>query len=113
MGDYLQHDWRYKSPDKTFIERALGFLSLHIKRLIIFSDEPEKARKFVFYNCMASRPDLASTTKGASIEVQSETLNLTIRPNADGVVKAETSETTTTGVVEGWYNAVYQTSASL
>ena len=47
MGDYLQHDWRYKSPDKTFIERALSFLSPHIKRLIIFSDEPEKARKLV------------------------------------------------------------------
>lgn len=73
----------------------------------------EKARKFVFYNCMASRPDVASNTKGASIEVQTETLNLTIRPNADGIVKAETSETTTTGVVEGWYNAVYQTSASV
>lgn len=72
-----------------------------------------KARKFVFYNCMASRPDLASTTKGASIEVQTETLNLTIRPNADGVVKAETSDTTPTLTVEGWYEDVYETPASV
>lgn len=66
-----------------------------------------KDRKFVFYNCMASRPDLAGTTKGESIEVQTETLNLTIRPTADGVVKAETSETTPTATLEGWYEAVY------
>lgn len=67
----------------------------------------DKERKFVFYNCMASRPDLAGTTKGESIEVQTETLNLTIRPTADGVVKAETSETTPTATLEGWYSAVY------
>lgn len=73
----------------------------------------EKERKFVFYNCMASRPDVASTTKGQAIEVQTETLNLTIRPNADGIVKAETSATTTEGVVNAWYSSVYETSSSL
>lgn len=55
MGDYLKHNWRYKSPDKTFIERALGFLSPNIKRLIIFSDEPEKARKLVESCCIANQ----------------------------------------------------------
>lgn len=72
----------------------------------------EKARKFVFYHCVASRPDLNATTKGESVDVQSETLNLTIRPTADGVVKAETSETTSTGILEAWYNAVYVGSGS-
>lgn len=67
----------------------------------------EKARKFVFYNCMATRPDVASSTRGESLEVQTETLNLTIRPNADGLVKAETGDTTTTATLEGWYSAVY------
>lgn len=68
----------------------------------------EKERKFVFYHCVASRPDLASTTKGESIEVQTETLNLTIRPTADGIVKAETSETTPQATLDGWYTAVYE-----
>lgn len=67
----------------------------------------DKERKFVFYHCVASRPDLAGATKGESIEVQTETLNLTIRPTADGIVKAETSETTPTATLEGWYSAVY------
>lgn len=72
----------------------------------------DKARRFVFYRCMASRPDLASQTKGESIEVQTETLNLTIRPNADGQVKAETTETTDTTTYNGWYSAVYTTVVS-
>lgn len=72
----------------------------------------EKARKFVFYNCMASRPDLAATTKGENMDVQSETLNLTIRPDIHGIVKAETGTTTTTGIDEAWYSSVYTTTSS-
>ena len=73
----------------------------------------DQARKFVFYNCLASRPDLNSNTKGESIEVQSETLNLTIRPTADGIVKAETKADTDTQTYEGWYSQVYETPASI
>lgn len=67
----------------------------------------DKARRFVFYHCMATRPDVASTTRGESLEVQTETLNLTIRPNADGVVKAETGDETTSTIYDGWYSEVY------
>lgn len=67
----------------------------------------EKARRYVFYRCMASRPDVNSTTKGESIEVQTETLNLTIRANANGIVKAETTATTDNTTYDGWYSAVY------
>ena len=47
MGDYLKHDWRYKSPKKDFIENAIAQLSPHIKRLIIFSDEPNNAMELI------------------------------------------------------------------
>ena len=47
MGDYLQYDWRYKSPKKDFIERAIKQLSPHIKRLVVFSDEPNKAMELI------------------------------------------------------------------
>lgn len=67
----------------------------------------DKARRFAFYHCVASRPDLGATTKGESIEIQSETLNITIRPNADGIVKCETGSDTTEAVFEAWYEDVY------
>lgn len=70
------------------------------------------AIKYAFYNCMASRPDIAGNTKGETKEVQSETLNLTIRPRADGLVLNHTTATTTSGVAEAWYNSVYEASGS-
>ena len=69
------------------------------------------AKKFCFYNCTASRPELASKTKGESKEVQTETLNLKIRPNADGIVKASTKSDTTASVINNWYSSVYQPTA--
>src|SRR5574344_302631 len=44
-------------------------------------------KKFVFYHCTASRPELSGTTKSASKEVKTETLNLKIRPNNNAIVK--------------------------
>lgn len=47
LGDYLKYNWRYKSPNKDFIEKALAQLSPHIKRLVVFSDEPNKAIELI------------------------------------------------------------------
>jgi len=70
------------------------------------------AIKYAFYNCHATRPDISGTTKGENKEVQTETLNITIRPRADGLVLNHTTPTTTSGTAEGWYSAVYEASAS-
>lgn len=47
MGDYLVYSDRYKSPKKDFIEKALAQLSPYIKRLMVFSDEPNKAMELI------------------------------------------------------------------
>ena len=65
------------------------------------------AKKFCFYNCTASRPDLASKTTGESKEVQTETLNLKVRPNADGLVKTSTKPDTKAEIIKNWYKSVY------
>ena len=65
------------------------------------------AKKFCFYNCTASRPDLGAKTKGESKEVQTETLSLKIRPNADGLVKVSTKTDTPAEVINSWYESVY------
>lgn len=69
--------------------------------------------KFAFLNCFASRPDLAGTTKSTTKEVQTETLNITIRPNADGKVKYTSTETTDESVLSSWYTEVYDGTNSL
>lgn len=65
------------------------------------------ATKFAFYNCYATRTDVNGSTKGENKEVQTETLNLTIRPRLDGLVKVSTTDTTETATLTGWYGAVY------
>lgn len=47
LGDYLKLSQRFKSPTKDFIERAIKELSPHIKRLLVFSDEMDKAIELV------------------------------------------------------------------
>lgn len=67
----------------------------------------DKARRFVFYRCMATRFDVGANTKGESIEVQTETLNLKIRPDSNAHVKGETSEEAQPTVYNNWYSSVY------
>ena len=67
------------------------------------------AKRHVLYNCTATRPSVASTTKNESIEPQTETVTSTARTiNAlsKNVVKAScnTSETT---AYNAWYSSVY------
>lgn len=70
------------------------------------------ATKFAFYNCQAQRQDVNGQTKGENKEVQTETLNITIRPRADGLVKVRTTESTGSLVIDGWYGTVYEATGS-
>lgn len=70
------------------------------------------AIKYVFYNCHATRPDVAGNTKAENKEVQTETLNITIRPRADGLVKNRTTDTTGSATLSGWYSTVYEGTGS-
>ena len=95
---------------------VLGESAISIKKAFALLCEftgDQKARKFVFYKCMASRPELNGTTKGESKEVQTETLSIKIRPASNGMVKMETSEDTDAEVFNGWYNEVYEPAVSM
>lgn len=99
-----------KDTNGVIIENATAINSPFALLCEITGDE--KGRRFVFYRCMASRPDIGANTKGESAEVQTETLNLTIRPNNNGVVKASTTADTQTATYNSWYSDVYQSVAS-
>ena len=72
------------------------------------------AKRHVLYNCTAERPDIASATKEASIEPQTETIsiNATTIYNATlnkDVVKASATPTESTAY-NAWFTTVYQSS---
>lgn len=81
--------------------------------LLFETTTDDGARKFVLYNCLAARPNIEATTKSASKEVKTETIDITCRPNAAGHVKMKTTATTPNSVIEGWYSEVYEETASI
>ncbi len=66
----------------------------------------DKATRHAMFRCTCSRPDVAGATKEASIEPQTETLNITAMPRInDYVVKASCPQEATTAYTS-WYSAV-------
>lgn len=86
--------------------------TVHFALLFQFEGD-ESATRHVLYNCTATRPSVGSTTKGESVEVQTETVNLTATSiyNDDvkaDIVKAKTGDSADSTVYAGWFSAVYQ-----
>jgi phi13 family phage major tail protein len=70
-----------------------------------------KAKRHVFYNCVATRPNVASNTKEASISVNDKTLNVTARADSEvvagrTVVKGSTTADTNSTAYNAWFTAV-------
>lgn len=70
-----------------------------------------KAVRHVMYNCTATRAAAAGTTKGESIEPETETMTITatsiyVAALDTDIVKSETGENTGTTVYDGWFTAV-------
>ena len=114
---------------QSFLEDVLGMAAdtkgilvettsaptVHFALLFQFEGD-EAATRHVLYNCTATRPTVGSTTKGESVEVQTETINLTATSiyNDDleaDIVKAKTGDSADSTVYEGWFSAVYQPTA--
>lgn len=69
------------------------------------------ARRFLFYRCNLTRPSVASQTKGESVEVTTETVNITITPRPDDQ-KVKDRVDQGDAAYAGWYSAVYNGSAA-
>ena len=96
-----------KDTNNVFIETNQNHEPVYFALLFEF-DGDQKAIRHVLYNCSVSkRPTIASQTKEATIEPGTETLSLTADPREDGLVKARTSDDTTSAVYQDWYESVY------
>lgn len=60
----------------SLVYEDVGAAPVHFALLFQFEGDTS-ARRHVLYNCVASRPDVASQTKQESIEPQTETINIT------------------------------------
>ena len=70
-----------------------------------------KATRHVMYNCTATRPSAAGTTKGENVEPETETVTVTattiyVDALDTDIVKSETNENTSAAVYDAWFDAV-------
>ena len=101
--------------NKDVLVEEQGAPSVHFALMFQFEGDV-KATRHVMYNCVASRPTTNGSTKEASIEPQTETINLTATSvyNASldkDIVKARTSDTTDSTTYSGWFTSVYTPTA--
>lgn len=84
--------------------------AVHFALLFQFEGD-EKATRHVMYNCTATRAAAAGTTKGESIEPQTESMTLTatsvyVEALSTDIVKSETNASTTDEVYNAWFTDV-------
>ena len=97
--------------NKDVLVEEQGAPSVHFALMFQFEGDA-KATRHVMYNCVASRPTTNGSTKEASIEPQTETINLTATSiyNAaldKDIVKARTGDSTDNTAYTGWFTQVY------
>lgn len=67
----------------------------------------QKATRRVLYYCTVSRPGENAGTSGKTKTPQTDTMNLTSVPRADGLTRARTQDNTTDAVFNNWYKSVW------
>lgn len=75
------------------------------------------AKRTVLYNCVATRPSVAGSTKEESIEPQTETISITATTIYNAVldkdlVKASCTSTSASAAYNSWLTTVYQTTTT-
>lgn len=101
LGEVISSGKAFELDDVQTVNFALGFQV----------DGNEKENFYWFYNCSASRPDVAGQTKEESIEVNTETLNFSNSPetrfkiNGKNPVKVKSADASTT-TAGTWFSAV-------
>lgn len=90
----------------------LGAPDVHFALLFQFEGDVSET-KHVMYNCIASRPSVAGSTKEETIEPQTESIEITATAIYNStldkwLVKASTGDDTDPTDVASWFTTVYQ-----
>jgi len=107
----------FKTDVLGYIESGNGLLvedanaqPVHFALMFQFEGDV-KATRHVLYNCTATRATAAGNTKSETVEPETESVTITatsiyLEALGTDIVKADTNDTTTDTVYNGWFSAV-------
>lgn len=117
ISDDFRKDCLGEAADgKSVLVESVNNSSQHFALLFEFTGD-QSQKRHVFYNCVANRPQVAGSTKGESIDPQTETVNINAMSVYNttlqkDVIKATADDTADTTTYNGWFSAVYQTTTT-
>ncbi len=74
--------------------------------LLFEVDGDTTGRKYVLYNCSATRPGIKANTKSETTDPDTQASTITVSPMADGTIKAHTADDAAPATLNGWYTSV-------
>lgn len=107
----------FKTDVLGYIESGNGLLvedanaeATHFALLFQFEGDV-KATRHVLYNCTATRMAASGNTKSENIEPETESMTITatsvyLEALSTDIVKADTNESTSSAVYDGWFTSV-------
>lgn len=97
--------------DKVIIEKAN--VEFQAFALLFEIDGDQEAEKYCLYNCMGTRPAIASTTNTETKEPQTQSSSVTALPLENNLVRARTSAETPAEVKANWYKKVWMPTVTI
>ena len=94
------------STDKVLVEEVQNTATEFALGFQVEGDQ--NSPRFWFYNCVATRPEVAGDTKEASIKAQTESITISNTPTEDGYVRVRTTADTPSTTYEGWFADVWE-----
>lgn len=99
LGDEVIEGVQYESAEQKGNKFAL-----------LFEVDGDKYKKrYVLYNCTATRPSISSNTKSTTVEPQTSSLTFNARPHIyNYLIKANTTSTVKDATFKSWYTTVHE-----
>lgn len=107
LPDSYKEDILNETKDANGVYTESSGIQPERHALMFEFDGDANAVRHVIYNCKPTRPNVEGGTKTNTADPQTETVNLTIKPLADGKVKARTTSETPTATYNSWFSSVY------
>lgn len=95
-----------KDDNGVIIEDATPEPSMFAMAFEVEGDQ--KARRFVYYNCTATRPNAEhNTTEEGNKTPDTESVTVSAAPLPNGIVRAKTGDDVDQEIYDDWFNMVY------